>query len=859
MTKPMEANRWREVDDLFRSALELPSADRRPFVAARCAADPELREAVESLLAAAEASDGFLESPIEESYDLPWHEIFPAPNADDAAGADGDEPAFDRGGDRVGPYRIERRIGRGGMASVYLAWRVDGGWRQQVAIKLLNRGLDTEDLVRRFIAERQILSSLSHPNIARLLDGGATDDGLPYLVMDWVDGISLVRYCDERRLTISERLRLFCEVGRAVQHAHRRLVVHRDLKPSNIMVDTEGRVKLLDFGIARVLADPGDATLTRPGFQRLTPAYASPEQVLGGPITTASDIYQLGLLLCELVVGRLPYGWRALTPAGAERAILEAEAARPSSLVTPAAAVVRGYEPEALSRRLRGDLDSIVIQALKKDPEERYTSVEAMIDDVERHRRGEPVVARPLTPAYRFRKFFGRHRLGVAAAAAFVLLLAGSAFMAAFQAHRLARERDRALTEEARAERVTAFLTDLFRATDPNELGGESVTALELLDAGADRALRDLEEEPSTQAEVLSAIGSMYVQRGLWGRATPILERAVELRREGGGQPARRVLDLRRLAEAVVSRDRDRAVGLLEEAVSLAERELGPRDPLLAAALIDFAETVGSSPQPEVWPRADSAIERALTILRDQKGDVRGEMASALHLSALGKGAAYLPRLEEALRLRRSLYGDNHTAVAATLNDMALVLEPVDPHAADTLLERAAAINAAIHGPDHAQTLTILNNLAGRYRDRGDFAKAEPLYRELLHRRRAAYPADSLAHAYSMHGLGWALTELGRADEAEPLLREAFRLLVNAGHDGTSMVHHMARSTLGRCLTAQGRYAEAEPLLSESYEWAAGHSPDHVFIPFMLDRLIGLYDAWPRPQLAAEYRRRLDP
>jgi tetratricopeptide (TPR) repeat protein len=254
-------------------------------------------------------------------------------------------------------------------------------------------------------------------------------------------------------------------------------------------------------------------------------------------------------------------------------------------------------------------------------------------------------------------------------------------------------------------------------------------------------------------------------------------------------------------------------------------------------------------------PRADSALERALDILRAQEGDVRAELASALHLSALGRGLSHLPRLEEALEIRRSLYGEDHTVVAATLNDMALVLEPFDPQAADTLLERAAAINAAIHGPDHAQTLTILNNLAGRYRDRGDHAKAEPLYRELLRRRRAAYPADSAAHAYSMHGLGWTLTELGRPEEAEPLLREASRLLVNAGHDESSIVYHVARSTMGRCLAAQGRYAEAEPLLRDSYEWAMAHDTHPVFIPQMLDRLIALYEEWGKWELAAEYRR----
>ena len=856
MTDPLDSDRWPEVDALFQRVLELPASGRRRHLDDHCPDDPDLRNAVVRLLAAAEASGGFLESSIEECCDLAWDEIFPARDAAaEGSPTNGEEAGFDRSGERLGPYRLERRIGRGGMASVYLARRVEGGWDQEVAVKLINRGLDTEEVVRRFVTERRILSSLSHPNIARLLDGGATAEGLPYLVMDWVDGISIVRFCDERRLRVADRLLLFCEVGRAVQYAHRRLIVHRDLKPSNILVDREGRVKLLDFGIAKVLADPDDGAVTRTGHLRLTPAYASPEQVVGGPITTASDVYQLGLLLCELLAGRLPYEWRGIAPARAERAILEAEPARPSTLVTAAAAADRGSEPEVLARRLGGDLDTIVIRALDKDPEDRYPSVESLVADVERHLRGEPILARPQNVVYRIRKFAGRHRVGVVAAAAFVLLLAVSAFTSSLQAGRLARQRDRALAEEARAEQVTRFLTDLFRATDPNELGGESVTALELLDAGAERALKDPGADPRTQAEVLSAIGSMYLQRGLRDRAVPLLERALELRLSGD-RPAARVMDLRRLAGAVVSADRDRAVRLLNDAVALAERELGADDARLAAALTDLAEALAEDPRPDRWPRADSALERALAILRTQDGDVRAELASALHLSATGNGIDYLPRMEEALELRRSLYGENHTAVAATLNDMALILEPFDPHAADTLLERAAAINTRIHGPDHAQTLTILNNLAGRYRDRGDHERAEPLYRELLERRRAAYPADSVPQAYSMHGLGWTLTELGRPDEAEPLLREAFRLLVRGGHGEASVVYHMARSTLGRCLAAQGRFDEAEPLLRESYDWAAAEHPDHVFLPFMLDRLIDLYDASDRSRLAADYRER---
>ena len=851
----MRADTRQQADRLFCQALELPWGERRAFVADRCREDPLLEAAVLDLLHAADDSKAFLERPVESYLDLPWEEIF---GSDDERLGDVGAP-FDRSGERVGPYRLVRRIGRGGMASVYLAERADGQWRQEVAVKVIRRGVDTEDVVRRFVAERQILSSLTHPNIARLLDGGTTSDGLPYLVMEHVEGTPIVRHCDERRLSIPERLRLFCEVGRAVQHAHGRLVVHRDLKPSNILVDSEGRVKLLDFGIAKLLEESVEEGVTLAGRRPLTPSWASPEQTRGDPITTASDVYQLGLLQCELLTGRLPYETRAISPALTERAISDAEPARPSSLVTDQAAALRDTDARGLAVRLRGDLDTIVLKALRKEPEDRYASAESMVEDVERHLAGQPVRARPDSIGYRARKFVARNRMGVAAAVAFALLLVASSLVASFQARRLARERDRALTEEARAERVTDFVTDLFRAADPNEVGGEDVTALELLDAGAARALQELAGDPAAQADVLGAIGEMYVRRGLYTRAVPVLEQAVDIRRETDDDPAGLVLNLRRLAEALWVSDPERAILLLEEAVTHAERELGPDDALLAAGLTDLAERVMRDPAPDSPGRARSLIERSLAILRAQDGDVRPALANALHASAFvheGSRREALARFEEALELRQSLYGEDHTGVAAILNDMALMLEPIDPLGADTLLERAVEINARIHGPDHAQTLTMMNNLAGRWRDRGDYAKAEPLYREVLRRRQAAYPDNSMAIAYTLHGLGWSITELGRPEEAEPLLREVLRRVQAEGFGWEYPAYHMARSTLGRSLAAQARYLEAEPLLRDSYDWAAENGPYPAFIPFMLDRLIALYDGWGRPAEAVEYRAR---
>lgn len=847
--------RWEEIDELFQRALDLPPDERAGFLADECADDPELRSAIEELLEA--STHPFLETSIEELCELPWEEIFPPPPGETS---DEEAPSFDRSGQQLGPYRLIRRLGRGGMATVYLAERNDEQWEQRVAIKILRRGLDTEDVVRRFFAERQILSTLDHPNVARLLDGGSTAEGLPYLVMEYVEGTPITAYCEERGLSVSDRLALFCDVGRAVQAAHRHLVVHRDLKPSNILVDSEGKVKLLDFGIAKILDPAGEVEFTRTGLRPLTLAYASPEQVRGGPVTTTSDVYQLGLVLTEMLTGRRPYELKVLSPARAERAILEAEPRRPSALVTPTAAKETGTSAKELARRLRGDVDTIVLHALRKDPEERYHSAGSLVDDVERHMEGQPVSVRPDSPGYRARKFVARHRALVLAASLAVLLLGGSTAVSVIQAERAQQERDRALQEATRAERVTDFISDLFRIADPDLARGEPIAAPALLAAGVARADSQLAGQPRARAEVLSTIGRLYQDLGMVDPARQTLEDAVLLRREVGDEPSKLADDLRRLASVVGPYDPERAIELVEEAIALAEEELAPGHPVLAASLTTAAEIRPLESGRDAAERKLELADSAVVMLRAYEGerDVRPQLAGALHASGRGRGLDGLPNLEEALRIRRSLYGEDHTAVAATLNDMGLVLERFDPAAADTLIEKALEIHERIHGPDHARTLSMMSNLAGRYREKGEYERAEPLYREALRRRQEAYPRDSLRHAYPMHGLGWSLAELGRPDEAVPLLRDVLEILGATGVETESVLYQTGRSTLGRALAVRGDYEAAEPLLRDSYEWVASSWPQHPVLPDLLDRVVALYEDWGRPGRAAEYREHLD-
>jgi WD40 repeat protein/serine/threonine protein kinase len=442
------SERWHTVDRLLDQALELRPRDRGAFLDRACAGDWELRREAESLLAASDQAGAFLDSPALPGLDTP------------------DDEDASLTGQAFGPYSLSREIGRGGMGVVYLAARADDEFQKQVAVKLVQSGPRNKDLLLRFRRERQILANLEHPNIARLLDGGTTQQGQPYLVMEYVEGTPLTEYCDEHKLSIPDRLKLFRGVCEAVQYAHQNLVIHRDLKPSNILVTAEGSAKLLDFGVAKLLdGDSGFAAATTIG-PLMTPEYASPEQIRGEPVTTASDVYSLGIVLYELLTGRYPYRFKDRSLPEMMRVICEQEPEPPSRAISraetlgrPEGAVpaiisaetvsrARQGNPEQLRARLRGDLNYITLMALRKAPADRYRTVERFSEDIARHLAGRPVIARKPTPAYRARKFIGRHTTLVAAAAILFLILLGAAFSTIRQAsiaQRQAREKRRLL------------------------------------------------------------------------------------------------------------------------------------------------------------------------------------------------------------------------------------------------------------------------------------------------------------------------------------------------------------------------------------------------------------------------------
>ena len=759
------------IDALFDRALDVPPDERAAFIARETTGEPALAREVEALVRFATESDLAVDDWTNASAAL-WadlanelkNDITPAATATAA-------------GSRVGAWRLLDEIGHGGMGTVYLAERADGAFEQRAALKLLRPWI-ADDAHWRFEQERQILADLTHPGIARLLDGGRTADGHPYLVMELIDGVPIDRYCRDRALPIADRLALFVQVCRAVDHAHRHMVVHRDVKPSNILVSATGEVKLLDFGIAKLLpADDGqDApVMTRTVSRAFTPEYASPEQLTGRPITVASDVFQLGLLLYELLTDQRPHDLRDASPMAIERAICHEPTRRPSTVVGP--------ERRALARQLRGDLDCIVEEALRKEPERRYPSVERLLDDVERHLAGRPVIARGDTAAYRAGRFIRRHPLGVGAAALGAVLLVTWAITATLQARTIARERDRARAEAAKAEQVKEFVLRLFEQADPSEARGETLTARELLDRGWSSIQAELAAQPQVQTELLDTVGQIYRELGAYDRAEPLLTRALEVARrlesaqlEAGAHP---LVATTLRSNGRLRRERghyDAAETLLTDALARQRRQLGPDHREIAATLADLGLTLYSRGD---YARATPLFREALDMRRRLFGEEHADVADSLDklgmaLGNLGDYKSAEPLLRQGLELRRRLLPDNHPRLATSLSDLAWVVQSLGKlPEAEALYREGLQVMIQVRGEQHPYVAVTMNNLARLLRTKGDLAGAEDLLRKALAIRRQRLGDRHPQVAMNLSDLGRLVYDKGEKRQAEQLYREA--------------------------------------------------------------------------------------
>ena len=808
----------RSLDDIVRQALSLAPESRAAFVRNACAQDEALFDSVTREVASSGDSWADLHSGAEMDVTF-------APEA--------------VAGERIGPYRIVRTLGEGGMGAVFLAERADGQFEQHVAIKLVRRGLLSKHVQNRLRIERQILATLDHPNIAKLLDGGATADGTPYIVMEYIDGEPIDVYCDTHSLTVEERLRLFRTVCSAVYAAHQNLIVHRDLKPSNILVTRSGIPKLLDFGIAKLLDERQlmqTLAVTQADVRLMTPDHASPEQVRGDPITTASDVYVLAILLYELLTGLKPFA-RMTRLSDLERAICEQPPVSPSAALTTSPkvpesqlediAAKRRTSLAKLRRQLRGDLDKIILTGLRKEPERRYSSVEQFSTDIDRFLNGLPVAAQVDAWTYRASKFVRRHFIVVGLTAAFVLSLIAFSIATYLQAVRIEQERDiaaqqRSVAElqQARAENVSSFMIELFQLSDPSETRGNEVRVKEILDRGAARISAELKNQPELQATLMETMGKVYLNMGLNREAAPLIEQSLAVRRRLFG-PRHDSVAQSLTSLAWLQRNN----GKLDEAVKLSEEALAISRSLHGEASLESAlqlQNLGILHYVRgEADRAEPLLRESLAIYNRIEG--RDSPKSTTVLDLLGRVAQSRGQVEEAeqlltraLSIQRSSSGPDHPLTIERLHNLATVVQSKGDHAAaERQFREVIALCDHVLGPSHQLTADARGNLAYSLQSQGQLDAAKEYYDASLELNRKWREPDHWRVAYDLAALGMLEMDRKRLPEAEQRLREAlviYRKSLPATHPYIASTLYM----LGRTLLDRNQPAAAEDALEQS-------------------------------------------
>lgn len=867
----MEPATWERIQDLFHRAVELPREQWPGFLTLECADAPALADRVRRMLDDDARDRSFLDQePAHLAADL-------LVNADASLGR------------RIGPYRITRLLGEGGMGAVYLGRREDVD--TVAAIKILRDAWLSPARRDRFATEQRTLAQLNHPGIARMLDAGVLDDGTPWIVMEYVDGTPLTEACDRSRLGVRGRLALFRAACEAVVHAHRQLVIHRDVKPSNILVTPDGTVKLLDFGIAKQLEGVDDAQRTQTGLRLMTPAYAAPEQVRGGPVGVYTDVYSLGVVLYELLAGRLPFDLSQATPGAAERAILEAEPERAFALAQRS-----GNPLLAASRAEWQDLDVLLQRAMHKEPDRRYPSVDALIRDVDHFLRGEPLDARPDSVRYRVGKFVTRNRRMVAATA---VVVAGLAGLNAFYLVRLSRARDAAVAEAARTGRIQRFVTRLFEGGDDEAGPADSLRVVTLVDRGALEA-RSLTSEPAVQAELFETLGGIYQKLGKLDRADSLLAaahaRRVAVLGDGAAETgesmvalallrsnqaryaeaeslARGGLDVARHAlpadhpqvaaatEAVGQvlmdkGDYDAAIPVLRDAVQL-RRVRGEHTAEFAGSVYQLASANFYAGHFDV---SDSLNRQVLAIHRA----IYGERHPSVSDDLINLGATQFERANyvEAERLYReayditlSYYGGDHIKAATNLTMIgrSLVYQRRFDEAVD-LLTQALRIEERVYGPVHPAVASTVNELGNIALQRDRYDEAARAYQRMIDIYRAVYPRGHYLVGIAQSNL--ASVHLARREypAAESLFRQAIATYTQTLEPGHTTIG-IARVKLGRALLRQNRYAEAERESRAGYDvLAPAMNPTVSWLVSARTDLAAEYDALGRPADATRIR-----
>jgi len=798
---------WLQVKSLFADVMRQPAVQREAYLAAATVGAEAIRTAVRDLLEAAD-TQGVVADVIGAA----------------AAGLSADERDT-----HIDHYEIESLIGEGGMGDVFLAHRSDGAFEQKVAIKVVGGRRPSDELVRRFRAERQILASLEHPNIARLIDGGETSRGAPYLVMEYVDGLTITEYCDRQRLGIRERLEIFLKVCAAVQHAHRNLIVHRDIKPNNILVGNEGEPKLLDFGIAKLLdADLLKQTMimTMESARLMTPRHASPEQVRGDNVTIATDIYSLGTLLYELLSGVYPYELKSTGAADVERAICDTDPSRPSTRLTQRdndidvnmIAEARRLRVAELVRQIGGDLDTIVLKAMQKIPERRYATTREFAEDIHRYLHNRPVLARPDSLFYRLSKFVRRNTVAVAAGTA-ALVVAITATALAF--NRVSEERDIAEAERQKAEAISGFMQKIFEVSDPQESRGEAVSARDLLEAGARRVEFDLADQPETQITMMRVLGEVYYGLGDWENASTQLSAALQ-RAEALYGTEHPEVATSKLVLGMIAQDE----GRFDDAAVLLGEGRAIREQLFGRQHFDIVEAISLQ-----------------AFLEESSGNL--DAAETLHL--------------EALTLAREISAGDHVSVAEAMTKLGGLYRILGRNdEAESLLNDALSMQQRLYGGIHPETADTKRQLAGLYRETGRFKESERLYKEVIAERVRMFGENHTEVAHTWNSYAQLLGTMGEHDRALEAYRTSLDLL-EILHDGPHPSFGALYNNFAVTLKQQGKFEEALKYyqLSIDMQDAAKLPPRHPNRTYPLGGMANAYLAMGRFDDSARLARRV--
>ncbi len=801
----MDPERFEAIKRLVATLENLPAAERAARLDLECADDPSLRGEVESLLA----------------------EPIPAVMQTGALapGRVRDAGDVSEGERRIGPYRLIELLGEGGMGVVYRAEQT-APLRREVALKIVPWGFDTARVVARFESERQTLALMNHPFIAQALDAGESEDGRPYFVMELVDGEPITSYWAREQPPITVRLALFLQICDAIQHAHQRGIIHRDLKPSNVLVTRQdGRVvpKVIDFGIAKAIGDAmGTLVLTTAEGQIIgTPEYMSPEQagLVDAGLDTRTDVYSLGVMLYELVSGRRPYELKKRTAMELDRAL--------RSPLTPPSRLEPRSGPLTPLGQIARDIDAVALMAMERRPDDRYSSVEQLADDVRRVIEHRPVRARQQTWTYRGTKFVRRHAIGVTTVALVASLAVIAAAAVVVQRNRAmasearaVEQAARALAETARTAEVARFLTELFRESDPAQARGANRTAREILDRGADRLRTELTTQPDVRATLMRTIGEVYRAIGLLDEAETITTLALGIARPAGGPDTADVAQiLDNLGQLARERTRyERAATLHREALALRQRLLAPRDPAVADSLSNLGLALRELGR---YDEAEPAVREALAIRRDRLGPEHEATVTSMNVlgdieASRGRFAEADKWYRDALEIRRRILPDNHPRLATSLNNVADMLARRDRlEEAEAMYREALGIRLRILPPDHLDVTAVQVNLAGVLHDLGRLEEAEPLLRAALDSDRRRYGTQHMDVAIDQNNLASLLEDLGKHDEADALYRQSMATRIALQGEAHPSVPTIL-SNLGRLRFSQGSLDQAERFLTRA-------------------------------------------